>query len=816
MEVWPYILPAITWCREHDVFVVSASPKPVYDEKKGRIGKGAAEFARAYKGKKNWDKSCLLYDPSYSLFLAWMNEEVVVDCDIHGTETVEKNFPELYEALNTSANYIVRSGSGGIHFYYKRPMNKTNWNKNTNLSRLGEYDTKGRVDIILSSSGTTGGGIYLAGSSYEYNGKQYNYTAVKGTLDEIGEMPEWLEEALDEHYTSAKKKKVKTENPVEVSDTRSVVSAQLQIQDTSLIEKLIECLPGEFFEPYQKWIRFIYCLKNLNDTITMREICVKACKKAPKYRADVEAEGKTRKVWEEVRPDGRISIGTLRYWAKSENPEAYAKIVQQTAEINILSNVVSQAEVYASTLAGTIVYDPLSNDREPRFNIYRAERGIWEESSMATLEYDYIPVMIGLCDELYKKIEDEEKKKKIKQLKGSIANGYNVNRLKMLKTCLDPTKHKGFVDENFVLNGRPELLPLKNGVFNFETGVLEPLDRTHYVSYRLPIAYNPDADTSDIEKAMMDWFKGDKEKIEFLQYWLGYCLTGYTDRQDFLIMYGKNGGNGKSLLFEEILGKDIFGKHLFQTLAGDALTREGANNDSIYSSKGKRMILLSEGEKAKGAEGINVNLLKKWTGGGDINISAKNKSNIDFSPEAKPVCLTNEIVKIPHDAKAYYRRTMYVEQNVSFVNPAIYEKLSEEEKASGDFKPQDLKFVLRLRANTEGTLKWLMTGTMMYMKDRKRRPPSSILKFTDEIRCEADPEAKWMKSSLMKTTDESVLKAKEIVAKYCIDKGIQRIDLHARSRLMEKMEEVMNVEKRGDPKNGYKYVGLKFSETIDE
>ena len=69
-------------------------------------------------------------------------------------------------------------------------------------------------------------------------------------------------------------------------------------------------------------------------------------------------------------------------------------------------------------------------------------------------------------------------------------------------------------------------------------------------------------------------FKGDEDLIEYVRRFIGYCLTGSTQEQVFLFLYGE-GSNGKSVFIKivtSLLG--TYGK----TLGNETITesRRGA------------------------------------------------------------------------------------------------------------------------------------------------------------------------------------------------------------------------------------------------
>jgi hypothetical protein len=562
-STFPLNLPSVVYCESNDILCYSAHASPTFDDAKGRMSKGKSGPGGYYTVKNvgitGWNRDCLkVNDASFTMVQCRTGPEsglFVVDLDVsHGLKPAQV-FPEgLLSQLYSSCRYVVETGSGGLHFYYKHPPGKA-WRKKLNLAELAGYDTKGQLDLLAD-----GGSVIMAGSFYKHQNNTYKYKMANAdgmttTLDDLTDMPPWLVEAVD----------AVVETTPTVAPPRQPAAARPTtppvrrvVEELDLVEELVaKCLPPSFFASYDNWYRFLVCMKTINPSSRNLEIAVRACRTAPGY-GTMEAETSTRRKWDEINPRGELGFGSLRYWCRHENYDKYIEILRAGFEVLLLGTVNHVAEVFAQDTAGSIVLD--TNSREIYYWRYCESKRLWTHISESDIKFYFIEVMSKLCDrvrgDLMKRGEEANAKKAVK-LYTQIAGGNCEHFLKALRTILNPelASFSAYKDREFKLNERPELLPLRNGVFNFDTGILEPYDRSHFLTYKIDIDYDPEADTGDIDAAFKQWYRGDIEKIEFLKYWLGYCLTGYTDRQEFLLIYGPDGGNGKSLLFEEILGQ---------------------------------------------------------------------------------------------------------------------------------------------------------------------------------------------------------------------------------------------------------------------
>jgi len=842
---FPLSLPSVLYCEQNKILAYSAHAEPLYDEAKGRVSKGKAGFRSVpKKGHHGWTPQLLMPDNAdYTLVMCDAGTPsglIIVDLDV----THEEVFgAPLLQRLRADCAYSVKTGSGGLHFYFTLPADMK-WTKVLNNATFAGYDTKGQLDILAN-----GTGVILAGSYFMYQNRRYEYAVEPNaqgnipTMDDIGDMPEWLVEATAEVATKprnviivtpgpeAEPPRSRSVSPIQLKPprSRSVSPVQKAMTELKLIKELVKgCLPSDFFLTYDNWFRFICCLKSISRTEACKDICVAACAKPLKYK-NAEARAATGKKWDEVKPDGRLTMGTLRYWCRAHNPAKYSEILKDAYEVLICGTVNDIAQMFALEMAGCVVLDPATSGRNSIFWRFSEDKRLWiplAPEQLHTMFVEVMPAVIArVREDVLKKITCEEtkatKSKRIGTIYSKVCNGIVESYLKPLSTLLNPTfTVANYKDAEFSLNDRPELLPLKNGVFNFSTGKLEKeYNREHFLSYRLDIDYNPDADTSDIEKAMYQWYEGGtpegRERIAFMKYWLGYCLTGFNTRDEFMVVYGEAGGNGKSLLFEEILGRDIFGRQLFYSLAEDALSKTGGNNDSLYNLKGKRLCVLSEAGGKKGA--FNVEALKKLTGKDAITASAKFKNEITFTPTSKVVMLTNKLPDLPAQDGGVARRYVCIRQNTPFVKPELYDKYSEEDKACGRVYPQDLAFVERLRANKEGWIKLLIEGALQYMANPTMAAPASVLEYSRRALMEGDIYSKWLEENLVITgllTDN--IRMGDISAEFLKVKGRDFNDTKSKSELITRLKRWPRLLHKGNQAKGrLELIGLRWRAGCD-
>ena len=128
------------------------------------------------------------------------------------------------------------------------------------------------------------------------------------------------------------------------------------------------------------------------------------------------------------------------------------------------------------------------------------------------------------------------------------------------------------------------------------------------VTKRLGTSLDPDAECPVFKSFIHKIFAGDGAKIAFLQWAVGYTLTGRTSEQCLFVLIG-TGANGKSTLLKG-LGKlmgDYAGSIPMHTLM---VSRFGSEKtDDLASLKGLRFVSAQEGEAGERLAEAKIKLM---------------------------------------------------------------------------------------------------------------------------------------------------------------------------------------------------------------
>jgi putative DNA primase/helicase len=266
------------------------------------------------------------------------------------------------------------------------------------------------------------------------------------------------------------------------------------------------------------------------------------------------------------------------------------------------------------------------------------------------------------------------------------------------------------------LDKHPMLLNVENGILDLEMQTLRPHDPKLYLTQFAPVRFNPNATCPIWNEFFSLIFNGDTELIEWIQRFLGLCLSGLTTEQILPIFFG-SGANGKSTLlntFQSILGTDYAMKASPNLLMARGSEGHPTERADLF---GKRFCSAIETESGKR---LAESLVKELTGGDRIRARRMREDFWEFSPTHKVVLATNHKPIVSGSDHAIWRRLRLIPFTVC-VPP----------------ERQDKQLPDKLLAEKEGILVWLVEGFRRYLADGLGEP-ACVTEATREYRSSED------------------------------------------------------------------------------
>jgi len=266
-----------------------------------------------------------------------------------------------------------------------------------------------------------------------------------------------------------------------------------------------------------------------------------------------------------------------------------------------------------------------------------------------------------------------------------------------------------------IFNVNKDVLSVNNGVIELKTMSLRKRRAEDRFTYKIPTDYVADIDTTYIYNVINDNFINNPNNGTYLQSFVGYGITGYTNQNKLLIIHG-SGSNIKSIIDTQC--QYVLGDTIYHTMSKDSLTTTSGNNDEIYNLKSARICSINEtGENDQ----INWELTKKLTGSDTINVSAKFKGTISFNNQSCPIIFTNNKPKLPINATfAEKRRVTYVHSEKQYLdmnNKIDKLEWSQNKQDNGLIGIKDPKLGDKLRQHKSAWLKWMLDGTKRFYEN---------------------------------------------------------------------------------------------------
>lgn len=269
------------------------------------------------------------------------------------------------------------------------------------------------------------------------------------------------------------------------------------------------------------------------------------------------------------------------------------------------------------------------------------------------------------------------------------------------------------------LDADPWLLNTPSGAVDLRSGVMD-LARPEQLSTKLT-SVGP-----DLEAPLPLWQKFlaestgfDRDLVSYLQRLVGYALTGSTEEQVLVFIWGM-GGNGKSVFLNVVRG--IMGDYA-KVAAMDAFTASkwDKHTTDLADLVGSRLVTASETQSDRAWDEQRV---KQLSGGDPVKARFMRQDNFQFTPTFKLIFVGNHKPAI-RDPDGAMRRRFHL---VPFTKtPPVVDK------ELGD----------KLKAEYPAILGWAIRGALLW-KQRGLDAPAIVKEATEEYLEGEDAVGRWL------------------------------------------------------------------------
>jgi P4 family phage/plasmid primase-like protien len=478
--------------------------------------------------------------------------------------------------------------------------------------------------------------------------------------------------------TMDEKRKTKINAQIFASSINPARAVLENTDERELAKRLVaECLSKQRAENYEDWIKLGWTLRNID--YDLLETWANFSRNSEKYM-----EGECQRCWDKMCSD-TIGMGTLRWWARKDNPQQYYHIIHENVLTLIDKCAGSNGAPYdVAEVVYAMYKDRFRHTTKDIWFTYKQEKHRWVRTSQGIILRNILSTKV--CQKFMERVaywnmlqngaeqngEAEGKKKQLWRIVLDLKKtAYKSNVMKECE-CF-------FTDEKFedVLDSRPHLIGFENGVYDlrmheFRDGI--PDDYITYSTGRHYIPFNSKSEEAqEIDKFLSQVFTN-SVVFKYIKDMFACVLDGSVRQEKFYIFNGK-GSNGKSVLLS-FLQKAIGDYYCILPIA--LLTQKRTQSNSaqaeVERTKGRRLTVMQEpgdGEK------LNIGLMKELTGGDRILTRGLFKDPIEFRPQFKMIMTCNDLPEVSSDDGGTWRRIRVVQFTSKFTDNPDQKKLNE-------------------------------------------------------------------------------------------------------------------------------------------
>jgi len=495
--------------------------------------------------------------------------------------------------------------------------------------------------------------------------------------------------------------------------------------DAALAAKLVDVLSDARAGAYDTWTRVGWCLRNIDYSLLAK--WVEFSRRSPKF-----VEGECEDLWDKMRVNGGLGMGSLKMWAAEDAPDRYREIIRDD-----IFGLVCRASTGTHYDIACIAKSMFGNRyvcASPRnrfwyeFRDHRwhpIEEGVglsqaisvqvFSEFSYAASHFAQKAAMSEDSDVQKTNMDLNKKFTKVAlRLKDSSFKG-NV-----LKECAALFYVPRFEE---VLDSKCHLIGFKNGVYDLTTMEFREGLPEDYISFSTGVDYLPVDRESEEFRGLMNYFRQvfPIEAVrDYVLLHMASCMNGAVREERFHIWTGV-GSNSKSKVVE--LFERAYGDYCCKFPVTLLTARRAASNaatSEIARAKGRRFAVLQEPSEN---ETFNVGLMKELSGGDRIIARSLYREPVEFKPQFKMVLTANHLPEVGADDDGTWRRIRVVEFIAKFTSkpdPTLEHQF-----------PIDPDFGQKLESWKETFISYLIERYRDYMRDGLREP-EEVLKCTRE------------------------------------------------------------------------------------
>lgn len=376
-----------------------------------------------------------------------------------------------------------------------------------------------------------------------------------------------------------------------------------------------------------------------------------------------------------------ITIGTLKYYASIDSPQAYADFKKEQCDYHIRESLSGShndiAKVMFAEYGNEFVCASVAAKTWFQFINHRWEEiddGVFlREKISNSIASKYMEIAHKLLENVgaADKVDFPEHSARMKAAQKIIANlKSSPFKNNIMRECMEVFYDKRFRQK---LDTNPYLIAFNNGVYDLKSNNFRPGRPEDFISKAMPIDYNVYSPDDNKVLEVFDFLEKVFPDRSVRQYFLDQASDVFVggNHQKVVLFWTGEGDNGKSVtqsIFEKMLG-ELAIKFNTTLITGKKAQTGSANPELARAGNGVRWAVLEEPD---GDEQINIGLLKSMSGNDSYwarDLFEKGKSTREITPMFKLIFICNKLPKMRYSDKATWNRIRVVPFESTFVRP---------------------------------------------------------------------------------------------------------------------------------------------------
>ena len=509
--------------------------------------------------------------------------------------------------------------------------------------------------------------------------------------------------------------------PAKITPNFNKKYANKSVQENLKIsQKLLEIISDDRVDSYNDWMTIGWTMYNIsNGCQEGLNLWMEFSQRSPKFKESICLYEWSKMIKKD------ITIGTLKHYAKKDNPKEYEKIIKDQIKPHIENSLNGSHNDIAKALlvkygeefkCGSIDYKRWYRYRNNFWNKIEDGRDLRMKIS-EEIHDEYKVIGKEISDKLMEANDEGERAMYTTRYKQVLKLMSNLKSAPFKGHVMKEAKDL-FYEQNFTskLDSDPWIVGCQNGIYDLKINRFREGIPNDYVSMKLGVKYNDQlTDTDPMVQEVYDFLEKVFPDRSVREYFLDTSSDVFVggNPNKLVQVWSGEGDNAKSVtqtLFEKMMG-DYSIKLPTSLIVGKRTQSSAACPELVRAGNGVRWAVLQEPD-AKDV--INIGILKELSGNDTFFARGLYKEGSEITPMFKLALICNEPPKLPYSDKATWNRIRVIPFEATFCDDAP--ETLEEQMREKRF-PKDPHFSSKIPAMTEAFF-WVLLN---HRKNMKRR-----------------------------------------------------------------------------------------------